>query len=315
MEELDFFAQSRAIQDCFLGSASGRAEPSMLAYMPLSDRVPVALGVGAAALVALSLGLVALGYGNLDSRFALAPSWVAGVEAGLLGAAASLLAIARARANTRAALPFPTGLYLFPAALIVARGRRLEVYGLGELASATAAGSSLHLLFTGRQSFTVPAADAATASRAADQVLANRDVVTRAQEAGDERGLARLHPLKDAGIVSPLASTTALTAPPAGGRVSAVLGAAILGVALGVGVWILRNQRSEAALFRAAQREDTIAAYQRYLARGGKRVEVAGVLARARSSRELGRPAPWTRSRPSCAPMPARRCSMKRVQR
>lgn len=277
MEELDFFAQPRAIQDRFLESARGLTPPTLLAYAPLRDRVWLVLAVLSGLAFLLALAFAAIGYGDLNSHFALFSPWMAGVEALLFGACAVLATAATQRSRLTARLPFRRGIYLFPGALIMARGRRLRVLPLDELESVQAAGTRLALSFPGRK-FEIRVETDESARRSSELALQHRQIVAHAKSAGDVHTLAGINPLIDSGIVSPFGSTVPFPAPSVGARLPVLVAAVGLGAAAGVGVWYVRNRLSEAALFEKAERKNTIAAYHQYLSRGGKRPEVQRLL-------------------------------------
>lgn len=277
METTDFFAQSRAAQDRLVDAANGRPPPALLAYAPLPDRkLRGLLALCAVALVS-TLVLAAIGYGSLTSRFALSPPWLAAVEAALLATAAVAFALAILGKRRRARLPYRSGIYLFPGVLVVARGRHLQALPLDQLASVRAAGARLDLAFVGNRSFSFKLGDAEAASRGPELLDAHRQAVAEARQAGDARALARMDPLKDPGIASPLAPTVPRAAPAVAGA-PALIGGALLGAAAGLGLWYGRNRGSAAALYERARAQNTVAAYQQYLARGGKRPDVAHLL-------------------------------------
>ena len=276
MQKLAFFELSRPVQERFVEAARARATPSPLGFRSVFPTRALVWGAVSAVGLALLGILFSIGYGSLESSLAIAPPTLIVVYAALLalslGSAVQALAILAARR----ALPYRPGLYLFPVGIIDASTPRFSTYRLGEL-QVQAVGKQLRLRHASGAHYEFDTADAQTAEQAAATLEECRARLSRAEAAGDARELATLDPLKDTGFASPFSPTTSLAPPRPPWRTLALPLAIAAALALGWGVWHLRNVASEARMFAAARAADTVEAYQSYLARGGSRAEVSEV--------------------------------------
>ncbi|HEY3252769.1 MAG TPA: hypothetical protein VGJ91_02435, partial [Polyangiaceae bacterium] len=75
MAKVDFWALTRPVQERFVASTEGAAAPAPLAIRPLA-RDPKSLAYSACGVCAALAGLLLLrvGFGDLSSRYALAPA-------------------------------------------------------------------------------------------------------------------------------------------------------------------------------------------------------------------------------------------------
>ena len=292
MRSVDFYQQSRAVQERFLSGASGDAAPQF--WLRVAQRVPIPWGWGVSALAALGVfvGLLAIGYGTAGSRLALAPIYMAAVYGAavwmfvicILGAARVL--------SAPGWLPFQTGVYLFPIGVVDARTVRIQVYPFSELEHAEAPGGQrLTLRFKRGASFSFAIPNAEKAEVLVDTALKRKEQVARLEAEQNAHDLATLDPLLDTGIPSPFLPTQPLARQvPFWARWWTVVA---LAPALGLAwpIWQIRNVMSERVMFGAAQAADSPQAYRDYLATGGTRREVRDLLlprAELRIARESG---------------------------
>jgi hypothetical protein len=264
MTRVDFYKLSRAVQDSLLASVRGEFAPRPV-LVKLGGRRLVAGWLVVAAIAALLLvGVYVAGFGSVASALAIQPIWALAIYAGL--AAVSVIAVfnalaARARAKV---MPFPAGIYLFPANVIDAREHVLRVHPLDELKSITPRGSELVATFRGAR-FAFPVADP---SRVPEALQALESARERVSVPLDARERQRLDPLAPPSVASPLAPEIPRTRTPPGWERQRVLLGVAIGAAFGVGLFFVRNILSDAAMLRWARGRDDVASYRSYLERG-----------------------------------------------
>lgn len=276
MRKLDFYDLPRSLQDRFIESTRGAAIPVPLAAAPLVNRRALLWGLTCLLGVLAWAVLIGVGFGQLTSPWALG----GGVQLGLHLLCATWILFFAFRAYGTSwrlhRLPFGEGVYLFPAAVIAVRGTQLSIYEPSDFSSFEQEGARLRLKWQNGQVSSFLFHDAERADKAR-QTWENG--IKKWGELREEEGAsrARLHPLVESGVPNPLASTVALK-PPTWLRpgVEALL-VLIVGGALGFIVFEARSVLSEKELYRAAVQENTVTAYQAYLARGGQRAEVSSL--------------------------------------
>jgi hypothetical protein len=280
MDPVDFYRLPRTAQERFVGSVNGSGQPLPILRVTPRPRAPLlwlAASAGSAVLLAV---LLIVGYGDLASGLAReGAGWCVAeiVVAGLVVFGVLRALGVRAEHN---ASPFKRGVYMFPVGLIDARTPTLRLYPIEELAGVLGPDVRGLTLDFGGTSFAFPVADAAAAENA-------REEITRAQGAIGEAGAAResvrpkalaaLDPLQ--GYANPLTSSSAMvrTVPPWATFAGAI--AALAGVLLGASLWMIRNAKSDDAMFAQVVTANDSAGYRAYLERGTRHAaEVASVL-------------------------------------
>lgn len=279
MQRIDFFRLERAVQERFIASAQGAAQPFPLAIERARTPRAVWVWTGAAALSLMALlALSSVGYGALDSRLALHPPTLIGAYALIAAAAAFCTLRVRAELSARRALPYEPGQYIFPSGLIDARDREFVVRPLSTLSKTAVTDRSLSLEFNDQSRFSFRLQTTQHAQEVERALTEYRERSKAAPLAANARELALLDPLCDNGFRNPFSPIESMR-PPASKRFSfRTLAAVAAGAALGLGVFAFRNAIAERALYARARAHDTRAAYLAYLARGGTRSEVREVL-------------------------------------
>jgi hypothetical protein len=278
MKAVDFYQIPRAIQDRFVGSVMSGFPPAPLLALRAGTAAKVVwLGVSGASLV--SVVVTRLGYGSLESGLALHSLRALALYAGLVFALAYGLLQAAARWIRERALPYASGVYLFPACLIDARDDTFKVYPTEDLSSVDLQGGRVRVAFKGGRAFLFPLAGASSGPALVAEVQAARARALQARAADDPKELVAADPLHNPRFSSPVGPRDpheVVLAPwKRLGPVAALAVAAIIAPTL----WALRNNGSDKTLYaRATQANDT-AAYRAYLLRGAKfREEVEGTL-------------------------------------
>jgi hypothetical protein len=258
----------------------GAPGPTPLAVRPLGRDSRVlawaALGLAcfAAAIVALRVG-----FGDLNSRYALTPLGFGGVYGGLFALSAFGFLKAAARHVTAYAVPYRPALYLFPIGVIDARAPRFSVHRVAEETRVTVddARRCLRIELAG-QSFEFSATDLGLLEHAAQTVNALRERLANAGPDSSTREQSLVDPLLDNGFKNPFSPTESMRKSLPGWVKAWPLLALFLGVLLGGLSWRVRNTLSEARLYAAARSADATATYREYLTRGGHNPDVETVL-------------------------------------
>jgi hypothetical protein len=149
---------------------------------------------------------------------------------------------------------------------------------LRDLSDASAAGRKLRLTFSDGARFEFDARDAGYATELARRVNDLRQHFLPDAAPVSARELAVWDPLADNGFSNPFSPPERIQRPKADFSWLAFPLAAALFGAFGAGVWKLRNNLGERALYAAARKADTRAAYAAYVARGGSNQDVPKVL-------------------------------------
>ena len=275
MKVVDFYKQSRPVQDRWLDSVHGRYSPEPLLVRYGAKRRAI-LWLCVSTLAGASLvGLWIAGFGKVESALSLHSwPWLAVyLPMAVLGVVGVLLAVAhKSRVHS---LPFVPGLYLFPANLVDARDAKFRVFSLAELSDARPVGRSVRLAF-GSESFALPAAEA---TQVQTLVATINDLKEKLQTNPGQEDQLEMNSLVPPAVVSPLAENTPLSrSDPPWARYALPLGIA-LGAAGGFGLFWSRNALSDSQMFDQAKRRNTVSSYLSYLERDGRhREEVETVL-------------------------------------
>jgi hypothetical protein len=279
MQRIDFFQLERPIQERFVASARGAAPPAPLASF--REPVPRSVVLWAAISVFSMVGLVlfgAIGYGELDSGFALQPGWVMSVYAAL-GVLAVFAGFRAAALHLHVqSLPYAPAVYLFPSGLVDTRGTNFVVRPLADLRRVKVGSQSLVASFADGSSYRFKISDRARGQEI-EELLGRYGARLSPDSAPiSAREIAAWDPLKDNGFSNPFSPSEKMKQPKLRFRVIAPLVAIASGPLLGFGAYALRNYLAEDALYRSARGADNGDAYRAYVARGGKRSEIEQIL-------------------------------------
>ncbi|WP_437533608.1 hypothetical protein WME79_06935 [Sorangium sp. So ce726] len=271
MNEINFYKLPRTIQDGVIEAFRGRFAPVPIVSRFGTRRTIVAWLTVSAASGVLLAALCAAGLGDVNSVFALHPTSAA--AAYVLLAATTVIGVLRALAYNAdlVTLPFAPGLFVFPANLVDARDHRLRVFSLAELSRVSAGPRGAVVLTFGGTQHAFPLEDP---SRSGDVIREVEAACSRMKAKPDAAELRRLDPFEPPAIQSPFASPIPLSREVPGWHSYAWLLAAAVGVALGLGLFVLRNRMSDARMYAAARERDDVAAYQSYITRGRGHAEV-----------------------------------------
>jgi hypothetical protein len=282
MRTVDFFALPPGAQDKFLAGCRGELDPKAILFRPGTRThwlawlllPPAAFGAAAA----LALG----GLGELDSPWARQPAAFAAVYVLLAAAFAFGVLQALAYRAVVARLPYRAGVYLFEAAVIDARDRRLRAYPLGELGEVSRAGATGVALRFGARSFVFPVA-ASHVAQALQLVHAAHAHMTSGL---DDKERRLLDPLEPPLVLGPFASTVPLAEErPIWVPLRWVFALAFGGA--GVLAFSFRDDLSDARMFAAAKASDDVSAYDQYLAHGDDHRDVVDRELRPRAALRL----------------------------
>lgn len=279
MQVLDFFGLERSLQDRFVEAASGSVPPTPLAFKAARPQ-PVVLLWWATCVLSLvvTVGLLTLGFGSLDSSLALLGTPWAVLLAALVGLAVFSALHALALDHDRDSLPYRAGVYVFPIGVVDAQTQVVRVYRFPELKDVTQHERRVSLVFDGGARFELDLADPALAQQLVQLVEQHRQRVSGASGPPSSRELAALDPLADTGFKSPFTPTERLFKSAPRWLRFGWLEALLAGALLGPLAWKGRNFVSEEHLYAAARSLDTTAGYRAYLERGGQRSDVARLL-------------------------------------
>lgn len=279
-EIVDFWSLPRSVQERFVATTEGGAAPLPLAVRALWGETRVFTWVALGSLgVLAAVGALRWGFGDLDNRYALAPSWFIAVYAACFSVSAFGFLKAAVRYVSARAVPYRPAVYLFPVGVIDARTPRFLVYRLAEPSQARVdrARRSLYLQIDGAE-FEFPSSDAAHAEQALSAVIELRDRLASAGADSSAREQALFDPLLDNGFKNPFAPPESLRRSVPGWIKIWPLLALVFGVLLGGAAFLIRNHLSEARLYASARAADSSYVYRAYLARGGQNPDVASLL-------------------------------------
>jgi len=280
MAKVDFWGLTRPVQERFVATTAGAAAPAPLAIRPLaSDSRGLAYSAFGVAATVAGIALLRVGFGDLSSRVALAPTTFIALYSACFVLAAAGFFMAVARYVKAYAVPYPPALYLYPIGVIDARSPEFVVHRITEQTEAhfDAARSALRVELEGGH-FDFPATDAALAEQAAATVLGLRDKLATSGPVSSAREQALADPLIDNGFKNPFAPADPLRKELPKWLKFWPGMALILGVLLGGTAFLIRNHLSEGRLYAAARKADTSEAYRTYLERGGHNPDVEALL-------------------------------------
>lgn len=287
MRKYDFYGLPRSLQDRFIESSRGAAVPAPLLVRAEPDTTSPKWALLALAAAALWIGYFLWGFGDLDSPLALGgPLQLAGHVA--FAAVVSFCALRSFGVSWEGSrIPYGCGWSLFPATVVHSKGRTITEYGTDDIKHVSANGNQVVVTFQTGRSVAFPAADEENAKAAVAAFEQGSKKYPQLPE-DDALERARLNPLTDSGVPNPLAPTDPHPRPVLFGPVLLALVTVIAAGTLGYTVDYFRYSLSEKALYRAATSQDSVAAYEKYLARGGERPEVKELLLpRARLERAI----------------------------
>src|SRR5260370_15915175 len=279
MLEMDFYELSRAVQDRFTVSIRGEAQPRPLlavrAGPPREVLIWSAVGIGG---LVLLVSLFELGFGDLESGFAVQGVLLIGAYALLAGVVAASTLQVVSRIKERWELPYRAGVYLFPAGVVDATSHRLRMFPLSRLVTPIIESRKLMLAFPEGETFSFPLAVAGHDAEVKKAIEDAQEAVEKAHAEGDKKHLGALDPLVEIGAVNPFAPTERLVkSAPLWARQRWVVAAAA-GVVLAPVVFFARNVLSDRQMLAQASKRKDAEAFRAYLERGGKKSEVREVL-------------------------------------
>lgn len=272
MKAVDFYKLPRAIQDRFVGSVMSGFPPAPILAAKGGTRAKILwLGVSGGCFVALVL-TARLGYGALDSGLSLHSLKALPLYLGFVFGFAFGLVQAFSRVVRERALPYTSGVYLFPACLIDARDDQFRVYETRDLSAVEVVGAQIRVAFAGGAQFLFPIAKAGTGEDVVREVEAGRDRAMRATATEDAKELVAVDPLHNPRFSSPVGPRDAyeLARPPWGKLGPVVAGG--FAVVLGPSLWALRNSGSDNKMFALATMANDSPSYRLYLEHGERHV-------------------------------------------
>jgi len=279
MKAVDFYKLPRAIQDRFVGSVmSGFPPAPILAAKGSTSTKLVWLGVSAASFVALVVA-ARLGYGDLESGLSLHSVKALPLYLALVFGFAFGLVQAFARVVRERALPYTSGVYLFPSCLIDARDDQFRVYETRDLSSVDLQGTAIRVAFSGGAQFLFPLSKPETAKELIAEVQAARDRAMHAHATEDPKELVAVDPLHNPRFSSPVGPRDAyeLRRPP-WGKLGPVVAAGVA-IVIGPTLWMLRNNRSDKKMYALATKANDAPSYRLYLEHGHDyKAEVGDIL-------------------------------------
>ena len=280
MAKVDFWGLARPIQERFVATTEGAAAPAPLAIRPLAhDRRSLAYGAFGVCATLGAIFLLRFGFGDLGSRYALAPTTFIVLYSGCFVLAVVAFFMAAVRHVKAYAVPYYPALYLYPIGVIDARSPEFVVHRISEQTQARfdSARSALRVEFDGTH-FEFPAPDAAQGEQAAATVLGLRDKLATSGPVSSAREQALADPLIDNGFKNPFAPAESLRKELPGWLKLWPWMALFLGVLLGGAAFLVRNHLSEGRLYVEARKADSSEAYRTYLERGGHNPDVQALL-------------------------------------
>jgi hypothetical protein len=276
MKRIDFFSLARPVQERFIAATRGQGSPAPLL---VSRQALPLVAIGWALLgfcaVAAWLKVLWLGYGKLDSPFALQPNSLLGVEIALLLVTVLLGLQSRRALRQRARLPFVPRVYLFPIGVVDARTEQVVTHGWEELRDLAVGSSGVRLVFA-HGTFGFPIASAAQGEELKARSSEYRERVAGPETA--EKDLVVMDPLRDNGFRNPFSPTDSMRPPRPAKLPLFALGLLLAAALVGFGAFELRNHSGERAIYGRAVVQDSVESYRAYLARGGKHPDVSDLL-------------------------------------
>jgi hypothetical protein len=272
-KKVSFYLLPRPVQDRFAAATRRTAPPAPLLFQRAARTTVWAYLGGSAVVALLAILVLRAGWGDAGSSMALHGVKLVVLDVVLWGAAAYGVVHASALLRAQDSLPYKAGTYLFPGCLVEALGPVLRVWSVGDAESiekvaGPTPGVELRMRDGSRVSVLAPGAE--EAERAEKALTQMRGDLARAIAEDDMHVLAELDPLHDSALSSPIGPTEAMKpSVPVWTRFDWGIAAAI-GLAMGVGLGSARNAMSDEAMYRSIAAAGTVAAYQEYLAQGGR---------------------------------------------
>jgi hypothetical protein len=278
MREIDFYQLPRPIQDRFIGATQGGVPSPIMVARPKSRRALTWFTCAAAALVA-TLAVARLGFGSLESAFALHAPRLIPLYVALTACSVFCLLRGLACQKRESMAPYRPWVYFFPIGIVDARAPKLRVFDVHEIESLERSGSAgVSVRVSSGEQFVFEVGEPRNVELAKAVLDEARRAVRQADETQSRRDRAVLDPLWDTGFSNPFSPKTSLVRKEPLRLLATVPLALVLGVVLGAGIWLLRNSTSEQRLYVRARQRDELAGYRAYLARGGHRADVLDIL-------------------------------------
>lgn len=278
MKSIEFYDLPRPVQERFVAASQASLAPAPLAVKLASRYVGFRWFAAAVSLLFATSLFATLGFGELGHPSALASGTHALIYCVGFTLGFACLTRGFTLRDRALSLPFARATYLFPMGVVEATSSSLTVHSLADLSQVEALSASLNVTFKDGVTFAFPARDQKQASAAKDAVAQSRDRLDEATKADSVRHLAALDPLCRTNFPSPFSQDVPFKRPTTLWATALFAMAVVSGVALGVGVWEVRNKLSGRRLAEIAREQNTTAAYQRYLANGGQQPEIIEVL-------------------------------------
>ncbi len=278
MKSIEFYDLPRPVQERFVAASQASLAPAPLAVKLASRYVGARWFIVAAFFLIVTAAFAARGFGELGHPVALASGGHALLYCIGFTLGFGCLTRGFTLRDRALSLPFARATYLFPMGVVEATSSSLTVHSLADLARVEALAASLEVTFNDGASFAFPAKDQKQADAAKDAVAQSRERLDEATKADSVRHLAALDPLCRTNFPSPFSQDVPFKRPTALWGTALFAMALVSGVALGVGVWEVRNKLSARRLAETARASNTTAAYRQYLANGGTQPEIVDIL-------------------------------------
>jgi hypothetical protein len=275
-KKVDFYLLPRPIQDRFVAATRRTAPPSPVLFQKAPRTMAWAFLVGSAVVALVATFVLRAGWGDVTSSLALHGGKLVVLDVLLWAAATYGVVHAMALIRALDSLPYKAGTYLFPGCLVEALGPVLRVWAVVDAESVErlatpAPGLELRMRDGSRVSVLAPNVE--EAERADKQLTQTRAELARAVAEDEAHVLAELDPLHDSALSSPIGPTEMMKpAVPAWTRFDWAV-AAVLGLALGLGLGWARNGMSDDAMYRSVAASGSVPTYELYLSQGGRHSE------------------------------------------
>lgn len=278
MKSIEFYDLPRPVQERFVAASQASLAPAPLAVKLASRYIGARWFAAAAFFLVATAVFAARGFGELGHPSALASGTDALVYC--IGFTLGFASLTRGfTVRDRAlSLPFARATYLFPMGVVEATSSSLAIHPLSDLTQVEARAAALEVTFNDGASFAFPAKDQKQADAAKEAVNQSRERLDEALESDSVRHLAALDPLCRTNFPSPFSQDVPFKRPTALWATALLAMAVVSGVALGVGVFEIRNKLSGRRLAEVARASNTTAAYRQYLANGGTQPEIVDVM-------------------------------------
>jgi hypothetical protein len=292
MKRFDFYHLPRGLQDRFIESTQGVAVPLAIAARPFGSMKPRLWTIAALVFLGLLIVTALHGFGDLDSAAALGGPREFALYVGLAFGALFSAACAYWSSSALSALPYANADYLFPSGILKVSGPSLYSHDGADIELRPVTGPELVAKVRGGPTFQFSFDSAESAASAAAAFEDGKRRWTDSKN-GDPLERARLSCLVESGIPNPLAPTRPHPRPARLPEVLSYISALLLAALVGSGLALFRNELSEKAMYQVATAKNTVDAYEKYVARGGRRRDVREILLpRARLAEAVSSKAP-----------------------